>query len=332
MRVDERASLWGGTGLVFTRTAILLPRKHLNFSAYFDFSHYQYIQGWRESVKLDDPRQNDKELFIVADYGLTHWAELSMFMNVFLDNEQSDPNQLHMRKPGLGWTGLNSKFRLMDVDKDGLGIATTFFMRFPSPQRDSRITSNDIGLGAELNVSLKLVTIADWLEKFSVHGNIGYAHIDYFDTGLAGLYQDAKRDGFLSYYKNHADKYRPDHHSYDYSDLFPLSWKKDDITDEHPYFATDHYTGSFALEVKPYLGMSTGFELVGYRMIEFADDNLQLAPFFTYTLRQIPFLKQVHRDLITLSVAGNFGMRALNRSAPQWGIVTGITWHTDLLF
>ena len=332
MRQDERASLWGGTGLVFTRTAILLPRKHLNFSTYFDYSHYQYIQGWRPTIKLDDPRADDMELFIVTDYGLTHWAELSMFMNVFLDDEQGDPNQLHMRKTGIGWSGINSKFRLLDIDKDGLGVATTFFLRFPSPDSGSRITSDEMGYGAELNVSLKLVAIAEWLDKFSVHGNLGFAHIDYFDTQLAGLYQYARTDELLNYYKNHPGKYREDH-SYKYSDLFPSAWDdKDDVTDEHPYFATDHYTGSFALEIKPYLGVSTGVEFVGYRMLDFSDDNLQLAPFLTYTFRQIPFLKQTHRDLITLSAAGNIGMRSMNRSAPQWGFVTGITWHTDLLF
>jgi len=98
------------------------------------------------------------------------------------------------------------------------------------------------------------------------------------------------------------------------------------------YFTTGHYTGSFAVEYKPKRGISTGFELVGYRMIKFNDDNLQLAPFVTYTFRQIPFLKKVRKDLVTVSCAGNLGMRSENRSSPEWGVVTAITWHTDLKF
>lgn len=329
IRQDERASLWGGTGLVFTRTAVLLPRKHFNASAYFNFSHFQDVQGWREAYKLDDPRENDYELNLVANYGLTHWAEVGMFMNFFLQDEEDDGSQLHMRSRGIGWSGINAKFRLMDIDKDGLGIATTFYLRFPSPQSDSDITSRDLNYGAELNVSLKLMVVTEWLEKFTIHGNFGYAHLDYFDTGLAGLYQFVRTNDLLSSFASRTDKYRNDYYYYE---LFDPTWGPDDYEMEHLYFATDHYTGSFAVEYRPIAGLSTGFELVGYRMIKFSDDNLQIAPFVTYTFRQIPFIKKLRKDIATVSLAGNFGLRAKNRSAPQYGIVAGITYHTDLIF
>ncbi|GEM_PF-1924833 len=345
LRQDERASLWGGTGLVFTRTAVLLPRKHLNVSAFFNYSHYEYIQGWQDTTVLDrdiyelnDPREDDMELNIVANYGLSHYVELGAFVNVFLDNEQDDSDHLHMRKPGIGWSGLNVKFRFMDIDKDGLGIASTFFVRLPSPQKNADITSENPGWGAEINVSFKLIAINEYLEKFTVHGNFGWAQIDYFHTGLAGLYQFARTDEsewLLNHFYGRDDAYG----DYLYSDLFPSDefgdpiWDDvDDVEMTKTYFSTDHYTGSFALEYKPIRGLSTGFELVGYRMIKFSDDNLQIAPFVTYTFRQIPFVKKVRKDLITVSLAGNFGLRSMNRSSPEWGIVSGISWHTDLIF
>jgi len=328
IRQDERASLWGGTGLVFTRTAILLPRKHFSLSGYFNYSHYEYVQGWRDAYKLDDPRENDMDLNIVANYGLNHWVELGAFMNIFLEDEDSDADQLHMRSRGIGWSGINGKFRIMDLDKDGLGITTTFFMRLPSPQQDSDITSDEIGYGGEINVSLKLVVISEWLEKFRVHTNWGWAYLDYFDTGLAGLYQFSKEYDLYGNYARRNDKYK----DYDFDELFDENWKEDDLEMEKTYFGADHYLGSVALEYRPLQGLSTGLELVGYRMIRYNDDNLMLAPFATYTFRQIPFVKKIRKDLVTASIAGNFGMRDLNRSAPQWGVVLGLTWHTDLLF
>lgn len=330
IRQDERACIWGGTGLVFSRTAVLLPRKHFNVSTYFNYSHYQYIQGWREAYKLEDPRDNDYELNLVADYGLTHYAELSMFMNFFLQNERKDPDQLHMRTMGLGWTGINGKFRLMDIDKDGLGITTTFLLRLPSPQANSEITSRDLGYGAELEVSLKLMVVTQWLEKVTVHGTFGYVHMDYFDTGLAGLYQFVKQGTNLQQFAYRPDVYRND---YPYSDLFDPTWTPDDVRMERLYFATDHYTGTFAVEYRPIIGLSLGVELVGFRMIAFSDDNLQLAPFVTYTFNQIPFLKKMHKQVFTATLAGNYGgLRDLNRSSPQYGVVVGLTYHTDLIF
>lgn len=332
IRQDERASLWGGTGLVFTRSAVLLPRKHFNVSGYFNFTSYEYIQGWIPAYELQDPRRDDYEMNIVADYGLTHWVELSMFMNFFLQNERGDPSQLHMRQRGMGWTGLNGKFRFMDIEKDGLGIATTFYLRLPSPQTDALITSENLGYGVELNISLKLMVITEWLEKFTVHGNFGYGHFDYFDTGLAGLYQFVREGGVgqIQAFANRPDKYRND---YAFADLFDPTWGVDDVQMRYPWIARDHYTGSFAVEYRPALGWSAGFELIGYRMIEFVDDNLQIAPYVTYTFRQVPFIKRMHKDIITVSLAGQWGgLRPENRSSPQYGIVTGITYHTDLIF
>jgi len=330
LRQDERASLWGGTGLVFTRTAVLLPRKHFNMSGYIDYSHYQYIQGWSEAYKLQDPRKDDYEANVVADYGLTHWCELSAFMNFFLQNERGDPDALHMRTRGIGWTGINGKFRWMDIDKDGLGIATTLYLRLPSPQKNSLITSDHLGYGVELNVSLKLMVITEWLEKFTVHGNFGYGRFDYFDTGLAGLDQFARTSDLVQAWAARTDKYRNDYY---YNELFDSSWGKDDVKMLHPWISRDHYTGSFALEYRPSLGWSCGFELMGYRMIEFVDDNLQLAPYVTYTFRQVPFIKRMHKDIITASLAAQWGgLRSMNRSAPQYGVVAGLTYHTDLIF
>jgi len=334
LRVDERTSLWGGTGLVFTRTAVLIPRKHLGISAYYDFKSYDKLQGWNVGTgrpQLDDPRQEDHELNIVLDYGLTHYIELSGFVNVFLQDEQGDSEQLHMRERAMGQSGVNAKFRLMDIDRYGLGITTTLFGRFPSPQKDSDTTSRNAGYGGELNVSLKLITISELLEKFRVHANFGWAYIDYFDTGLAGFYQDAKEN--FAYYSDPARAswtYRGD---YTFAELIGDATTPDELENEHPFMIEDHYTGSVALEYRPVRGMSTGIELVGYRMIKFSDDNLQFAPFLTYTFRQIPFIKQVRKNLVTFSVAGNFGfLRGENRTSPEWGVVSGLTWHTDLIF
>jgi hypothetical protein len=330
IRQDERASLWGGTGLAFTRTAVLLPRKHFNVSGYFNYSDYTYIQGWREWIKLDDPRQSDYELNVVADYGLTHFCEVSMFMNFFLQDEQGDADQLHMRSRGIGRTGLNGKFRLMDIDKDGLGIASTFFLRLPSPMKDALITSTELNYGAELNVSIKLMVVSEWLEKFTVHGNFGYAHLDYFDTQLAGLYQFAREYNLITAYASNHSIYRQD---YEYADLFDATWGKDDVKNKNPWLASDHYTGSFAVEYRPIIGLSLGVELVGFRMIRLSDDNLLLAPYATYTFRQIPFLKKVHKQILTATLAGNWGgLRELNRASPAYGVVFGLTYHTDLIF
>ncbi len=333
LRVDERTSLWGGTGLVFTRTAVLLPRKHLSVSAYYDFKSYDLLQGWNvghEFSRLEDPRQEDHELNVVLDYGLTHYIELSGFINFFLQDESDDPEQLHMRERAIGQSGLNAKFRMMDIDRYGLGITTTLFGRFPSPQKDADTTSRHMGYGGELNVSLKLITIAEILEKFRVHANFGWAYMDYFDTGLAGFYMDAKERDFKSYKNSPSKVYRGD---WSYGELLEGAKKPEEIENKFPFMIADHYTGSAALEYRPVRGMSMGIELVGYRMIEFSDDNLQFAPFMTYTFRQIPFVKQVHKNLVTFSVAGNFGfLRSENRTSPEWGVVSGLTWHTDLVF
>ena len=326
-RRNQRASLWGGSGIVFTRTALLLPRKALNLSGYFIYSHYQYLQG-QGSLHLDDPRMNDYETNIVAVYGVTPYLELSAFMNIFLQNERSDADQLHMRQMGVGWTGIDAKLRLMDFYRHRMGISTTAYLRFPTPQQGSNITSREIGYGAEINVSIHMVIFSKWLDKFTLHGNLGYGHFDWFDTGLAAFYQKVRKNGTLFSHLARGGKYK----SYDYSELLDPTWGPDDFRMEHLWMSADHYTGSFAFEYRPYSGLSMGFELVGYRMISRRDDNLQLAPFVTYTLVELPFFKKIHKDIVTISLAGNIGLRSLNRSAPEYGVVAGISYHTDLKF
>jgi len=75
-----------------------------------------------------------------------------------------------------------------------------------------------------------------------------------------------------------------------------------------------------------------GFELVGYRMIERRDDNLQIVPYLNYTMVELPFSNAIHSDLLTVYLAGNIGLRDENRSGPQYGIVLGLSYHTDLKF
>ena len=316
-RQDQRASIRGGTGLVFTRSAILLPRKHLNMSGYFNYSYYNKLQGGPDWA---DPRRDDQELNFVVNYGITHYLEVGSFINVFLQDEDSDADQLHMRTFAIGQSGLNLKWRMMDIDKNNMGIATTAYLLFPSPQGDSDLTSEDVGYGGELNVSLKLVVFRDWLEKFVIHGNLGYGHFDYFDTGMANRYQSVRNSGNIAAA------------AILYPGWFDPAWTTDDIEMEDIWFSTDHYTGSIALEYELRRGLRIGGELVGYRMIEREDDNLQLAPYVSYTLVELPFFKKMHKDIITLTLAGNFGINTKSSeiSMPEYGIVTGITYHADL--
>jgi len=296
---DQRTSLWGGTGLVFTRTAILLPRKQLGVSGYLDFSHYQWLQG-TGSLNLHDPRRNDEELNFVADFGVTPYLEVGGFINTFLQHESAD--QFNMRTPGFGWIGLDAKVRLMDFYKNGLGIATTWYLRFPSIQKDADITSRHMGYGMEINASFKMSLLAEILEKLIIHGNIGFGHLDYFDTRLATTY---------AYYL----KYHP----------------SADLTMKDIWLSEDQYTGSLSAEYKAYHRLCVGAELFGYSMIARRDENLQLAPYVTYTMAELPFFKQVHKDILTLSLAGNFGIPD-KRSAPQSGFVLGVTYHASAKF
>lgn len=296
---DQRTSIWGGTGLVFTRTAIVLPRKQLGAGGYFIFSHYGPLQG-TGSRSVQDPRKSDMEFNLVANYGATPYLEIGAFINTFLQNE--GPDSFNMRKAGLGWSGLDAKFRLMDLYKNNFGLAATTYLRLPSPQNDANITSKKMGYGIELNASLKMVLIADFLEKFALHGNLGFGHFDYFDTHQATNFMNLQA-------------------------LNPAI----DYTMNNSWICADQYTGSLSAEFKPYRGVNLGLEFVGYRMVDRHDDNIQVAPYVTYTFVEIPFMKKVHKDMLTVSLAGNFGIPD-ERSAPQYGVIAGLTYHASMKF
>lgn len=344
VRQDQRASMIGGTGLAFTRTAILLPRKHINFYSFLNYQHFTTIQGWPSKViepgkrsRIVDARQDDLNLVIGANWGVQHYMEAGINFDIFLDDESSNNYELKFRDRGLAWTTLLARFRLLDIDKEGFGGVMTIYTKLPSPQQDSELTSKKLGFGGEMTGSLKMGAVWEYFEKVSFHGSFGFGAFDYFDTtgtdkpgggGRPGLTWLAKKShdykanvGPLGGWPDWETEFR-NRYGEDYDGRLKDAWTHE-----------DHYTGSFAVEYKPFLHTSLGVEVFGYRMIRLKDDNFQIAPFITHTVRQIPFMKRVRKDIFTVTIAGQFGgLRGLSRSSPDKGILFGLTYHSDLKF
>jgi hypothetical protein len=291
LRPVHRASEIGGSGLLFQRFGDQLDAHEMNASIFGEYLQFgkMPLNPTRVSDEpyVDDPR-GDQETWatITYNYGLSDIVEMGIQVPMVFNSD--------LRENGVGRIGCDLRVLLLNVDRAGTGISTTFWINFPSPQRDN--SSDLVNGGGELNFTLKGTAFTNYwlLEPMRLHFTMGYGYEDY-----------------LEFKKNdHPDPDRAE--GYRYRDL-----------DSPQLVGTQVMYASLALEFEVYDRTFIGSELLFRQYPDpYHNDNntIVVAPEISYT----------YKDRLTLQAAFGFtGIEHQSRydSQPVFLGKIGFTYH-----
>ncbi|MBI2343118.1 MAG: OmpA family protein [Deltaproteobacteria bacterium] len=121
-------------------------------------------------------------------YGITDWVSVGAAVPVTLWQVFFDPNQQRItlgnapkqQKAGLGDIRLESKFRLLDIERYNIGVAVIPHMIFPSGRKGTFIS------GERWTPGVKFAVEGNVRDKFFVGGNIGYQYVNKSNQFFAG--------------------------------------------------------------------------------------------------------------------------------------------------
>jgi len=213
LRQVHRASRIGGTGLLFQRIGDQLDPDEMNASIFHEYMTFDNIPLDPNRVGhepfVDDPRGDD-EIWVTLtyNYGINHIVELGVQIPMVFTSDLSED--------GVGRVGVDARFLILNVDRVGTGIASTFWIDAPSFQDDN--SSDDPNGGVELNFTLKgksFTNYVGWkwlderiLEKMTMHATLGWGYEDYlkFDRleqpiiipGMYSIERDYESPSFVS--------------------------------------------------------------------------------------------------------------------------------------
>ncbi len=290
IRTVHRASQVGGAGMMFMRTGEQLDYKEMNaslFGEYMAFDEmlplYPERVGTNSPEFVEDPRDKAAWMTLTFNYGINEIMEAGIQLPFVFTSD--------MRDDGIGRIGADLRFLLLNVDRFGAGISSTFWVNSPSFVEDS--SSEDVNGGGELNFTLRgdaftnyfpVPGIDRWfLEPMAIHATMGWGYEDYL---------------YFEEYDNQPGENNPKAPDFD---------------------ATEVLYASAGLEYEVYDRTFVGAELLARQYPDYENDNnvIAVAPEISYT----------YNDRFTIQAAYGTTFRENVEDQPEWLAKIGFTYH-----
>jgi len=290
IRTVHRASQAGGTGMMLMRTGDQLDYQEMNASIFGEYMAFdEKLPLYPERVAagkgpmVEDPRDAEAWTVLTFNYGINEVMEAGIRLPFVFASD--------MRDDGIGRIGADLRFLLLDVNRFGAGISSTFWVDTPSFVEDN--SSEDVNGGGELNFTLRGEALTDYfpipgidrwfLEPMAVHVTMGWGYEDYL---------------YFEEFKNNPGVNNP----------------------EAPDFeGTEVIYASGGIEYEVYDRTSIGGELLARQYPDHRNDNniIVVAPEISYT----------YKDRFTVQAAYGTNIRENVEDQPEWLAKVGFTYH-----